>query len=61
MHTRFWSQNQKRPHGRLRQSWEDSRIDLREIGWEGVDCSHMAQDKDQWSVLLHMVLNLQVP
>jgi hypothetical protein len=28
--------------------WEDNtRMDLREIGWEGVDWIHLAQDMDQ--------------
>jgi len=25
-------------------------MDLREIGWEGVDCIHLAQDRDQLAV-----------
>jgi hypothetical protein len=32
----------KRPLGRLRSRWEDViRMDLREIGWEGVDWMHL--------------------
>jgi hypothetical protein len=23
-------------------------MDLREVGWEGVDWMHLAQDRDQW-------------
>jgi hypothetical protein len=31
--------------GRRRHTWEDNiRMDLTEIGWEGVDWVHMAQD-----------------
>jgi len=26
----------------------NSRMDLSEVGWEGVDWIHVAQDKDQW-------------
>jgi hypothetical protein len=26
-------------------------MDLREIGWEGVDWIHLAQDVDQWQPL----------
>jgi len=38
----------KGPLGRPRRKWEDDiRIDLREIGWEGVDWIHLAQDTDQ--------------
>jgi hypothetical protein len=37
----------KRPLGRSRRRWEDFRIDLREIVWEGVDWMHLAQDRVQ--------------
>jgi hypothetical protein len=36
-------------------------MDLREIGWEGVDWMDMAQVKDQWRALVNAVLNLRVP
>jgi hypothetical protein len=36
----------KRPLGRPRRRWEDIRMDLRKIGWEGVDWMHLAQDRD---------------
>jgi hypothetical protein len=52
----------KRPLGRHRHEWEDNvGMDLSEIGWEGVDCMHPAQDRDQWWALVNMVVNLQVP
>jgi len=31
---------------------------LKEIGWEGVDWIHLAQDRDQWLVLVNTVINL---
>jgi hypothetical protein len=32
---------------RLKRNWEDNiRMDLREVGWEGVDWMHLAQDRD---------------
>jgi hypothetical protein len=37
------------------------KIDLREIGWGGMDWSHLAQDKDRWWALVNMVMNLRVP
>jgi len=38
----------KRPLGRPRRRWEDNIIkDLREIGWEGLEWIHLAQDKDR--------------
>jgi hypothetical protein len=36
-------------------------MDLREIGLEGVDCIHLAYDRDQWLALMNTVMNLQVP
>jgi hypothetical protein len=35
-------------------------MDLREIGWDGMDWVDLAQDRDQWIALLNMVMNLQV-
>jgi hypothetical protein len=34
-------------------------IDLREVGWEGVDWIHLAQDRNR--ALVNMAMNLQVP
>jgi hypothetical protein len=36
-------------------------MDLRAIGWSGMDCTDLAQDRDQWRALVNMVMNLQVP
>jgi hypothetical protein len=36
-------------------------MDVREIGWEGVDWIHLAQDKDQWRALVNTVINVGVP
>jgi hypothetical protein len=52
----------KRPLGRpRRRSVDNIKIDLREIGRDGVDLIDMAQDRDQWRVLVNTVLNLRVP
>jgi hypothetical protein len=52
----------KRPLGRPRRRWEDNiRMDLREIGWGGMDWIHLAQDRDQCRALVNTVMNLQVP
>jgi hypothetical protein len=52
----------KRPLGRPRRRWEDNIImDLREIGWGGMDCIDLAQDRDQWRALVNTVMNLRVP
>jgi hypothetical protein len=43
------TQEEKRPLGRPRRRWVDNiKINLREIGWDGVDWIDMAQDRDQW-------------
>jgi hypothetical protein len=52
---------EKRPLGRPRRTWEDNiKIDLREKGWGGMDWSHLALDRDQWSGLVNTVINLRV-
>jgi hypothetical protein len=52
----------KRPLGRPRRKWVDNiKVDLTEIGWDGVDWIDMAQDKEQWKALVNTVLNLWVP
>jgi hypothetical protein len=39
---------EKRLLGRAIRRWEDNiRMDLREIGWGGMDWTHLAQDSDQ--------------
>jgi hypothetical protein len=39
----------KRPLGRPRHKWKDNiRMDLRDMGWEGVDWVHLTQDREQW-------------
>jgi hypothetical protein len=64
MHTIFWLENLKG-----RDFLEDLDIDgessiimyRRELGWEGVDWIHLAQDRDQWRNLVKTVMNLPVP
>jgi len=36
-------------------------MELREIGWEGVDWIHLAQNSDQWRDFMNTVMNLQLP
>jgi hypothetical protein len=51
----------KRPLGRPRHKWRHkSKIDLREIGWDGMDWIDLAQDRDQWRALVNTVINLGV-
>jgi hypothetical protein len=52
----------KRPLTRPGCRWEDNiRMDLREIGWKGVDWMNLAQDRDQWQALMNVVMNVWVP
>jgi hypothetical protein len=37
------------------------KMDLREIGWSGMDLIHLAEDRDQWRALVSTVMNLRVP
>jgi hypothetical protein len=46
----------KRPLERPRCRWvDDSKMDLREIGWDGMVWIDVAQDRDQWRALVNMV------
>jgi hypothetical protein len=51
----------ERPLGRRR--WVDNiKMDLREIGWDGIYWIDLAQDRDQWRDLVNtVIINLQVP
>jgi hypothetical protein len=47
----------KRSLGRPRRRWVDNiKMDLREIGWNGMDWIGLAQDRDQWRALVNTVM-----
>jgi hypothetical protein len=52
----------KRPLGRPRRRWlVKIKMDLREIGWDGMDWIDLAQDMDKWWAFVNTVMNLRVP
>jgi hypothetical protein len=52
----------KRTLGRPRCRWVDNiKMELRGIGWDGIDWIELAQDRDQWRALVNTVMNLRVP
>jgi hypothetical protein len=51
----------KGPLERPRRRWEDwIKMDLREIGWGGVEWTHLGQDRDRWRAVVNAVMNLRV-
>jgi hypothetical protein len=52
----------KRPlDGPRRRSVDSIKMDLREIGWYGMDWIDLAHNRDQWRALVNTVMNLRVP
>jgi hypothetical protein len=52
---------EKRPLGRPRRRWKDNiKVDLHEVGCEGMECIDVAQERDSWRALVNTVMNLLV-
>jgi hypothetical protein len=52
----------KRSLGGPKCKWQnDMKIDVRDIGWVGMNWIHLVQDSNQWRALVNTVMNLQVP
>ncbi|KAJ4432232.1 hypothetical protein ANN_20848 [Periplaneta americana] len=55
-----WRPEGKRPLGRPRRRWEDNiKMDLREVGYDGRDWFHLAQDRDRWRAYVRAEMNLR--
>jgi hypothetical protein len=51
---------EKRALGRKRRRRDGIRMDLREMGWKGVDWMQLAQNMSWWQALVNTVTNLRV-
>jgi hypothetical protein len=40
---------------------DNIKMNLREIGWDGINWIDLAEDRDQWRALVNTVMNLRVP
>jgi hypothetical protein len=42
--------------------WEDNiKMDIQEVGYEGMDWIQLAEDKDIWRTVVNAIMNLRVP
>jgi hypothetical protein len=39
---------------------DNIKMDLREVGWDGMDWMDLARDRDRWRDLVNAVMNLRV-
>jgi hypothetical protein len=50
------------PLGGPRRRWVDNiKMDLIEIGWDGMDWIDLTQDREEWRALGNSVMNIRVP
>jgi hypothetical protein len=63
VHTGFWwGDLREGDHFGDQGGWEDNiKMDLQEVGWEGMDWIELAEDRDRWRALVNAVMNVRVP
>jgi hypothetical protein len=40
---------------------DNPKIDVRDIGWDGMGWIDLAQNRDEWRALVNTVMNVRVP
>ena len=63
-YTGFWwgKHDGKRQLGRPRCRWVDNiKMDLQEVGCEGMGWIDLVQDRDRWLAFVNAVMNFRVP
>ena len=53
--------DRKRPFEGPSRRWLDIRMDLQEVGSEGIDWIDLARDRDRWRAFLKAAMNCRVP
>jgi hypothetical protein len=52
----------KKPLGRPRCRWVDHiKVELQEVGFEGMECTELAQDADRWQAIVKRLMKFRVP
>lgn len=52
----------KKPFGRPMHRQQDNiKMDLQMVGWGGMDCIALAQDRDRWQVIVNVVMIPRLP
>jgi hypothetical protein len=42
--------------------WEDNiKMDIRDVRYDGMDWTHLAEDRDRWRTVVNAVINFRVP
>jgi hypothetical protein len=58
----LWKHERKGPFGRSRCTWQKNiKLDLKDIGWEGVDLINLAQEGNKAWAVMNTVMNIRFP